>query len=141
MFYSISTSPTSSGGHPAADASRGNHQIRSRPGATILVNGHTDDVGTADYNMQLSERRARAVAQWFVERKYFADSSLKPQGFGKTVLRILIQQAAPKTAAPKSLYESITPQSGQRLSKARNGDSIAPIGHVVAPPAAARYEP
>jgi outer membrane protein OmpA-like peptidoglycan-associated protein len=57
----------------------------SRPGATILVNGHTDDVGTADYNMQLSERRAQAVAQWFVSKKYFADSSLKPQGFGKTV--------------------------------------------------------
>jgi OmpA-OmpF porin, OOP family len=57
----------------------------SRPGAKILVNGHTDNVGTDDYNMKLSERRAKAVAQWFVSRKYFADSDFKPQGFGKKV--------------------------------------------------------
>jgi|ERR1700730_11144953 outer membrane protein OmpA-like peptidoglycan-associated protein len=57
----------------------------SRPGAKILVNGHTDNVGTDDYNMKLSERRAKAVAEWFVSRKYFADSDFKPQGFGKTV--------------------------------------------------------
>lgn len=58
----------------------------SRRGAKILVNGHTDNVGpNDDYNMKLSERRANAVVQWFVSRKYFANSDFKPQGFGKTV--------------------------------------------------------
>jgi len=32
------------------------------PGSTVNVVGHTDNVGTAAYNQDLSERRARAVA-------------------------------------------------------------------------------
>jgi outer membrane protein OmpA-like peptidoglycan-associated protein len=56
----------------------------SRPGSVILINGHTDNVGTDDYNMKLSERRAKAVAQWFTSRKYLPDSIVKPQGFGKS---------------------------------------------------------
>jgi outer membrane protein OmpA-like peptidoglycan-associated protein len=57
----------------------------SRPGAKILVNGHTDNVGADEYNRRLSENRAKAVAQWFVSRKYFAESNFKLQGFGKAV--------------------------------------------------------
>jgi len=55
-----------------------------RRDSAILINGHTDSVGADDYNMKLSERRARAVAQWFVSRKYLPDSILRPQGFGKS---------------------------------------------------------
>jgi outer membrane protein OmpA-like peptidoglycan-associated protein len=32
---------------------------------TLFVVGHTDTVGTADYNFTLSLRRARAIATWF----------------------------------------------------------------------------
>jgi outer membrane protein OmpA-like peptidoglycan-associated protein len=34
---------------------------------TVSVNGHTDDVGTADYNQRLSERRAQAVRDYLVK--------------------------------------------------------------------------
>jgi outer membrane protein OmpA-like peptidoglycan-associated protein len=34
---------------------------------TISVNGHTDDVGTAEYNQKLSERRAQAVRDYLVK--------------------------------------------------------------------------
>ena len=34
------------------------------PETNILVEGHTDDVGKDDYNMGLSERRARAVGDY-----------------------------------------------------------------------------
>jgi outer membrane protein OmpA-like peptidoglycan-associated protein len=51
---------------------------------TISVNGHTDDVGTDEYNQKLSERRARAV------RDYLVEAGLPPEiftveGHGKTL--------------------------------------------------------
>ncbi len=51
---------------------------------TISVNGHTDDVGTQEYNQKLSERRAQAV------RDYLVESGLPPEifsveGHGKTL--------------------------------------------------------
>ena len=36
---------------------------------TLTVAGHTDDVGSAQYNQGLSERRARAVAQYLESKK------------------------------------------------------------------------
>lgn len=36
------------------------------PETNILIEGHTDDVGTEDYNMGLSEKRARAVRDYLV---------------------------------------------------------------------------
>ncbi len=34
---------------------------------TVSVNGHTDDVGTEDYNQKLSERRAEVVHRYLIE--------------------------------------------------------------------------
>src|SRR5689334_25247788 len=36
---------------------------------SLTVAGHTDDVGSAQYNQQLSERRAHAVAQYLESKK------------------------------------------------------------------------
>jgi outer membrane protein OmpA-like peptidoglycan-associated protein len=36
--------------------------LRQNPNSTILVIGHTDDVGSTEFNQGLSERRAEAVA-------------------------------------------------------------------------------
>ena len=36
---------------------------------SLTIAGHTDDVGTAQYNQALSERRARAVAQYLESKK------------------------------------------------------------------------
>jgi outer membrane protein OmpA-like peptidoglycan-associated protein len=37
--------------------------LQRHPGSTVRVWGHTDNVGTADYNLQLSQDRAMAVAR------------------------------------------------------------------------------
>jgi outer membrane protein OmpA-like peptidoglycan-associated protein len=50
---------------------------------TISVNGHTDDVGTAQYNQALSERRARAVYDYLVKAGLSKDI-LSAQGHGKS---------------------------------------------------------
>ena len=43
------------------------------PETNILVEGHTDDVGKDDYNMGLSERRARAVGNYLTANGLKAD--------------------------------------------------------------------
>lgn len=40
--------------------------LRQHPNSTVLVVGHTDTIGAAAYNMQLSEERAMAVARELV---------------------------------------------------------------------------
>lgn len=50
---------------------------------TVSVNGHTDDVGSVEYNMDLSERRALAVRDYFVESG-IDDSILTVEAFGKS---------------------------------------------------------
>lgn len=46
----------------------------------IIVEGHTDNVGTHDYNMQLSEARAATVAD-ALETRGIADSRVTTKGF------------------------------------------------------------
>jgi outer membrane protein OmpA-like peptidoglycan-associated protein len=55
--------------------------IRERPNARVTVEGHTDDVGTAEYNQRLSERRAEAVAA-YLARGGIAREQLTVRGFG-----------------------------------------------------------
>lgn len=54
------------------------------PSLHVQVEGHTDSVGTDEYNQTLSERRAGAVRDYFVQQGVAADS-IQSRGFGKTV--------------------------------------------------------
>ena len=51
------------------------------PHAQAAIHGHTDNVGTAEYNQDLSEKRALEVKNYFV-RKGVAKDRLFPRGFG-----------------------------------------------------------
>ncbi|HEX2524803.1 MAG TPA: OmpA family protein [Geminicoccus sp.] len=61
----------------------------------LLVWGFTDTVGTAEYNMGLSERRAAAVAEYF-ETKGVDASRLTTQGFGETQLAVPTGDGVPE---------------------------------------------
>ena len=52
-------------------------------GFHIQIFGHTDDIGTDEYNQALSERRANAVRDYFVEAGVPADI-MTAKGFGKS---------------------------------------------------------
>ena len=54
-----------------------------RPALTLIVAGHTDSDGSAEYNLDLSRRRAASVVQWLTARDIDA-SRLEPQGMGET---------------------------------------------------------
>jgi outer membrane protein OmpA-like peptidoglycan-associated protein len=54
---------------------------------TVSVNGHTDDVGTEEYNQKLSERRAAAVHRYLLEAGVPAEI-MTVAGWGKTKPRV-----------------------------------------------------
>ncbi len=57
--------------------------LKAKPTIKVEINGHTDSTGTPQYNMGLSERRAKAVYDYFVA-KGIAASRLKTVGHGLT---------------------------------------------------------
>ncbi|HEY3442197.1 MAG TPA: OmpA family protein [Paludibaculum sp.] len=57
--------------------------VVSHPGLKLQVEGHTDRVGTDDYNLTLSENRAGAVRDFLVQQG-IAASEVASRGFGKT---------------------------------------------------------
>jgi OmpA-OmpF porin, OOP family len=58
--------------------------LAARPTVKIEVQGHTDNVGQADYNLKLSEARAKAVVGWLVGKGIPADR-LTSRGYGASV--------------------------------------------------------
>jgi OOP family OmpA-OmpF porin len=54
------------------------------PDTTAEIEGHTDEVGTDEYNMQLSQRRANSVVEYLVAHSGIDRSRLKAVGYGKT---------------------------------------------------------
>lgn len=61
-----------------ANYNQGNVQIES-----ITVVGHTDELGTAQYNQKLSEKRAQTVANYISDRYQVPSSAMQVIGAGK----------------------------------------------------------
>lgn len=59
-------------------------RLSQNPATRIEIQGHTDNIGAANYNQALSEKRARAVKNYFV-RKGVEEDRLFPEGFGFTM--------------------------------------------------------
>jgi OOP family OmpA-OmpF porin len=57
--------------------------LEKNPEMKVEIDGHTDNTGTAAYNMNLSERRAKSVMKYFVDKGVEAER-LTTKGFGLT---------------------------------------------------------
>jgi outer membrane protein OmpA-like peptidoglycan-associated protein len=57
--------------------------VLAHPGLHLEVEGHTDSVGSDEYNQQLSEKRAGAVRDYLVQQGIPADT-IVARGLGKT---------------------------------------------------------
>ncbi|MBE0423540.1 MAG: OmpA family protein [Lutibacter sp.] len=57
--------------------------LKEYPDTNVLVVGHTDSSGPADYNMTLSEKRAYAVTNYFVQNKGLSSSRFTTTWFGE----------------------------------------------------------
>lgn len=66
--------------------------LQENPNIKLDINGHADSTGSADYNYQLSKKRAETVRQYFID-KGIAANRLMSEGFG---------EKAPKTGNSSS---------------------------------------
>ena len=76
-------------------------ELNRTPDTKIEIQGHTDNVGTAEYNQRLSEKRAEIVKQYLVQKGVEKDR-LFPVGFGYT-----INQASNRTEAGRALNRRV----------------------------------
>ena len=60
---------------------------KDRPGASLVVEGHTDTSGTREHNQALSDARARAVAD-VLERQGVARRRIRSEGLGESRLAV-----------------------------------------------------
>ncbi len=58
--------------------------LKENPDISITVEGHTCSIGTEQYNQGLSERRAEAVSNKFVQDYGIASDRIKSIGYGET---------------------------------------------------------
>ncbi|NNE08148.1 MAG: OmpA family protein, partial [Gemmatimonadetes bacterium] len=56
--------------------------LKANPDVNVQIEGHTDDVGSASYNKDLSGKRAKAVVDYLIS-KGINGSRLSPQGYGE----------------------------------------------------------
>jgi outer membrane protein OmpA-like peptidoglycan-associated protein len=57
--------------------------LATQPDLHIVIEGHTDSVGTDDYNQRLSERRSEAVRTYLMQQKIPA-GEVEARGFGES---------------------------------------------------------
>lgn len=57
--------------------------LKSNPLIKVVIEGHTDSVGAADYNLRLSDQRAKAVRDAIIERGVDADR-MEAIGYGES---------------------------------------------------------
>ncbi|MCX7888441.1 MAG: OmpA family protein [Rhodobacteraceae bacterium] len=67
--------------------------IARNPREMFLIEGHTDAVGRASYNLALSDRRAESVAKALTEYFDIPPENLVVQGYGEEFLKIDTQEA------------------------------------------------
>ncbi len=58
--------------------------MQAHPEIRILVEGHTDDRGTEEHNLELSRDRAASVVRFLVERHQIAAERLSSEGYGES---------------------------------------------------------
>jgi outer membrane protein OmpA-like peptidoglycan-associated protein len=58
--------------------------VKKYPGAKVRLEGHTDSIGTEQYNQALSERRAESVKNYLVKGGAAEDSNITTIGYGET---------------------------------------------------------
>ena len=117
----------------------------SRPNVArfdIVINGHTDAVGSPEYNQKLSERRAQAVRQYLITQGGIDAGRLVARGYGKDHLLLpsepsnelnrrvefrnpnYVAASAPQTKAPVAARPAASPAGKPAASPAAGNDGF-----------------
>ncbi|MEJ6401588.1 OmpA family protein [Yoonia sp. 2307UL14-13] len=81
--------------------------IAEDPGQVFLIEGHTDAVGDAGYNLALSDRRAETVALALTEYFRVPPENLITQGYGESNLKVATLEAERQNR--RAAVRNITP--------------------------------
>ncbi|MBU2358032.1 MAG: OmpA family protein [Alphaproteobacteria bacterium] len=84
--------------------------VANDPSAVFLVEGHTDAVGDAGYNLALSDRRAESVALALSQYFQVPPENLVTQGYGEQFLKVNTQsgERANRRAAVRNISELLS---------------------------------
>ncbi|KAJ8138832.1 hypothetical protein OY671_007954 [Metschnikowia pulcherrima] len=93
--------------------------LNQYPDSSIDVYGHTDSTGSDAYNQALSERRARAVADYSTSRGV-SYSRIRSQGFGETQ-PVASNDTEAGRSANRRVEIKIVPISQDDVARARSG--------------------
>jgi outer membrane protein OmpA-like peptidoglycan-associated protein len=88
--------------------------VLAYPSLHVAVEGHTDSVGSDDYNQELSEHRAQSVRDYFVQQG-IPSNAIEARGFGKS----------------EPIASNDTPegrQQNRRVELVMSGDAIGGMG-------------
>ena len=97
--------------------------VLAYPTLHVAIEGHTDSIGSDDYNQQLSEHRAQAVRDYFVQQG-INSGAVEARGYGKT----------------EPIASNDTPegrQQNRRVELILSGDAIGTDANEVPPQTAA----
>jgi outer membrane protein OmpA-like peptidoglycan-associated protein len=67
-----------------AEMQRAINFVKKYPGAHINVEGHTDNIGTEEYNQGLSERRAEAVMDYLIKEGGIDETEISTIAYGES---------------------------------------------------------
>ena len=62
--------------------------MQRNPNATFIIEGHTDNFGTPEYNLDLSKARAESVKNWLVDNEGIDPARIQTRGLGLTRLLV-----------------------------------------------------
>ncbi len=94
--------------------------VLAHPGLKLQIEGHTDSVGSDDFNQQLSERRSDTVRDFLAEQGVPA-SSMSAKGFGKSLP--VASNDTPDGRQRNRRVELVV--SGDAIGKSKASDAVA----------------
>lgn len=89
--------------------------MKANTDVAAVLEGHTDSVGTEQYNQGLSQRRVNAVRQVLIEQFGIAASRLRAEGFGET--RPIASNDTPAGRAQNRRVQSVISTTLQRYEQ------------------------
>jgi outer membrane protein OmpA-like peptidoglycan-associated protein len=86
--------------------------IKRNPNARFTIEGYSDSFGSADYNLELSQRRADSVGRYLVEVLGINPAQIRTRGFGTS--KLLVQPRAINATDPVAVDMEISRQRPNR---------------------------
>ncbi len=109
--------------------------IKRNPKATFRVEGYTDSLGSFEYNLDLSQRRAESVKRYLVEAVGINPAQIETRGFGASKFLVAPRGIAPATGTPEEEMEIARQRPNRRVvivvntqgSAARTREVTSPV--------------